>query len=58
MIGRNIEKQVLDALKRQAAVAIIGPRHVGKTTLALKLGETLPSVYLDLESPLSNPCRD
>ena len=51
MIERNIEKQVRDALGRQAAVAIIGPRQVGKTTLALKLGATLPSVYLDLESP-------
>ena len=51
MIGRNIEKHVFAALQRQAAVALIGPRQVGKTTLALKLGEALPSVYLDLESP-------
>ena len=51
MIERNIEKQVRVALQNQAAVALIGPRQVGKTTLALKLGETMPSVYLDLESP-------
>ena len=31
-------------------MALIGPRQVGKTTLALGLGEARPSVYLDLES--------
>ncbi len=51
MIERDIEKRVRDALRRQAAVAIVGPRQAGKTTLALKLGKTLPSVYLDLEAP-------
>lgn len=51
MIDRKIESQLRAALRRQAAVALIGPRQVGKTTLALKLGGTLPSVYLDLESP-------
>lgn len=35
---------------RQAAVGLIGPRQVGKTTLALMLAETRPSLYLDLES--------
>ncbi len=51
MIERKVEKQVRAALQRQAAVALIGPRQVGKTTLALKLGAALHSVYLDLESP-------
>ena len=51
MIRRDTEKHILAALQRQAAVALIGPRQVGKTTLALKLGEVLPSAYLDLESP-------
>jgi len=37
-------------LEQFAAVALLGPRQVGKTTLALQLGQTLPSVYLDLES--------
>ncbi len=37
------------------AVAILGPRQVGKTTLAMALAETLPaSTYLDLESPADN----
>ncbi len=33
-----------------AAVVLLGPRQVGKTTLALKLAEERPSIYLDLES--------
>ncbi|MQW97463.1 ATP-binding protein (plasmid) [Sinorhizobium fredii] len=33
-----------------SAVALIGPRQVGKTTLALAIAERRPSVYLDLES--------
>ncbi|MCP9231774.1 AAA family ATPase [Mesorhizobium sp. LMG 17147] len=32
------------------AVALLGPRQVGKTTLALELAERRPSIYLDLES--------
>ena len=33
------------------AVALLGPRQVGKTTLALALAANRPSVYLDLQSP-------
>lgn len=50
MITRHITSTVQQALNRQAAVAIIGPRQVGKTTLAYALADTCPSVYLDLES--------
>ena len=50
MIARYITPLVLQALQRQAAVALIGPRQVGKTTLAYEIGLTRPSVYLDLES--------
>jgi predicted AAA+ superfamily ATPase len=39
-----------EALADQAAVALLGPRQVGKTTLALALAEEAPSLYLDLES--------
>ena len=35
VIDRLIRSTVEDALRRQAAVALIGPRQVGKTTLAL-----------------------
>ena len=33
----------------QASVALIGPRQVGKTTLALDIGEERGALYLDLE---------
>jgi hypothetical protein len=32
------------------AVALLGPRQVGKTTLAQELADDRPSIYLDLES--------
>jgi len=50
MIVRNIQKKVLLALERQAVVCLLGPRQVGKTTLAHAVAETRPSIYLDLES--------
>lgn len=49
MIERKALSTVTQALDRQAAVALIGPRQVGKTTLALAIAETRPSLYLDLE---------
>ncbi|MCP4935350.1 MAG: ATP-binding protein, partial [bacterium] len=49
MISRLATEEVNTALKRQAAVALIGPRQVGKTTLALEIGEGQDAVYLDLE---------
>lgn len=60
MLDRQITSAVNDALIRQAAVALIGPRQVGKTTLALALGEQRDALYLDLEdrddrNRLSNP---
>ncbi|MEO5338302.1 MAG: ATP-binding protein [Magnetospirillum sp. WYHS-4] len=51
MIERRILRKVQEALARQAAVALIGPRQVGKTTLAHAVAETRPSLYLDLEIP-------
>lgn len=49
MIARRAEKVILDALGYQAAVAVIGPRQVGKTTLAREIGDRVNAVYLDLE---------
>ncbi|MDN5836758.1 MAG: ATP-binding protein [Nitrosospira sp.] len=37
-------------MARQAAVALIGPRQVGKTTLALDVAKGRDAVYLDLEA--------
>ena len=50
MIERRILKDLEQALARQAAVALIGPRQVGKTTLAHAVADGRPSVYLDLEN--------
>jgi len=50
MIKRDIYQKTLTALSRQAAVALIGPRQVGKTTLALGIAKDKDSVYLDLET--------
>lgn len=51
MLERNLHAEVLTALDEMPAVALLGPRQVGKTTLAHAIAETRPSVYLDLESP-------
>ena len=50
MIERAIQKSLEEALARQSAVALIGPRQVGKTTLAHAVAAGRPSLYLDLES--------
>ena len=50
MISRSAEPRIVRALARQAAVAVIGPRQVGKTTLALDIAGARDALYLDLES--------
>ncbi len=50
MIPRRASLNVQTALRRQAAVALIGARQVGKTTLALDIAERTQGLYLDLES--------
>src|ERR1035438_1047984 len=51
MVPRSVAKSIEQALKRQAAVAIIGPRQVGKTTLARAIADSPPgALYLDLEA--------
>src|ERR1039457_434554 len=50
MIPRRAQTAVQHALARQAAVALTGPRQVGKTTLAHAIAAETPSVYLDLEA--------
>src|SRR3954462_10721767 len=51
MLNRRLQPQIRDDLDAQAAVALLGPRQVGKTTLALAIADTRPSIYLDLEDP-------
>jgi predicted AAA+ superfamily ATPase len=52
MIKRRLENQVRQTMQRSPSVALMGPRQVGKTTIALNLSEQVPAIYLDLESSL------
>ena len=47
---RHAHRAVVEALNRQAAVALVGPRQVGKTTLALEIAGKRDALYLDLET--------
>ena len=52
MIERTLKPELLRALATSPAVALLGPRQVGKTTLALDLSEgeiEKEIIYLDLE---------
>jgi len=50
MIPRRLLPSLNAAVAETPAVALLGPRQAGKTTLAHELSNTLPSIYLDLES--------
>lgn len=50
MFHRTIAAELTLELDHTPAVALLGPRQVGKTTLALEVAHNRPSVYLDLES--------
>ncbi len=61
-IPRLKEKKIVDLLKQFPAVAVIGPRQIGKTSLVNRLRKTLKkkSIAIDLELPtdlklLENP---
>lgn len=51
MITRLIIKRLNDAINQVPAVALLGPRQAGKTTLAKTIARNKDSLYLDLESP-------
>src|ERR1700694_2200106 len=62
MLYRRLSARLNYLLRHSPAVVLLGPRQVGKTTLALEISETRPSVYLDLEDEnervkLSDPVR-
>ena len=50
MFSRHLQPVAQTELAHAPALALLGPRQVGKTTLALALGASRPSVYLDLQS--------
>ena len=61
MITRKIQQNVERSLTQYPVVGILGPRQVGKTTLAktIQNGLTQNTVYLDLELPSDlNKLRD
>lgn len=53
MLKRLLAPKIIDSLNHFPAVAILGCRQVGKTTIALQVTEKIkkPTVYLDLELP-------
>ena len=51
MINRWITKSIERKMVRVPAVVLLGPRQVGKTTLAKSIAKKMDSIYLDLESP-------
>ena len=62
MLNRRITLRLGYLLDHSPAVALLGPRQVGKTTLALNIAAERRSVYLDLEdeedrAKLANPAR-
>ena len=50
MIERHLYREIVSELEHMPAVALLGPRQAGKTTLAQEIGAERPSLYLDLES--------
>ena len=53
IITRQLTAELSEALANSPAVALLGPRQVGKTTLALEVGKQHDALYLDMESLLS-----
>jgi len=51
MIPRWIASEIRKKIGHVPAVALLGARQVGKTTLAKTIAKGLDSVYLDLEAP-------
>lgn len=53
MIKRKCQDSIIELLNESPAVGILGPRQVGKTTLAEEIALSISPnpIYLDLESP-------
>lgn len=51
MIKRKLKQRLEELLDKHPAVALLGPRQVGKTTLAHIIVSNRDAVYLDLERP-------
>ena len=55
MIKRIIEPSIHSALQRSPAVVLLGPRQVGKTTIALQLASSIPSMDIWGKKVSSSP---
>ena len=51
MLKRWITGKLEQTIRHTPAVVLLGPRQVGKTTLAQLIAETHTALYLDLENP-------
>ena len=51
MIERSIYSTIFNRLAHFPAVVLLGPRQVGKTTLAKSIAQDFNSIYLDLQDP-------
>lgn len=51
MLDRRLTSRIGDLLEASPAVVLLGPRQVGKTTLAKEIASGRPSIYLDMEDP-------
>ncbi len=54
MIERLLQKEIITLLKQFPAVAILGARQIGRTTLVKQIAalQKKPLLYLDLENKL------
>ena len=50
-LSRTIQNIIESLLVEQAGAVILGPRQVGKTTLAQQISDDIPAIYFDLEDP-------
>ena len=50
MLDRYLRQSIEQLLSEQAAVALLGPRQAGKTTLAHQIAQSRESIYFDLEN--------
>lgn len=51
LIDRRLKPTLRRLVDRYPAVVLIGPRQVGKTTLAQEVAAERDAVYVDLERP-------
>jgi len=51
MLSRRLQQSIHSLSQSNSAVLLVGPRQIGKTTLALAVMDSMNGVYRDLEHP-------